>query len=92
MGRGGALQTFSAQGYAYAGEKAPWTRGWTWTGFEEAWSYGFPQEIAHFVECIEQGKQPMLTGEDGRAVLEIICAAYRSARTGKRQTLPITRP
>ena len=46
--------------------------------------------MAHFVECIEQGRQPMLTGEDGRAVLEIICAAYRSARTGKRQSLPIT--
>ena len=90
MGRGGSLQTFSAPGYAYAGEKAPWTRGWTYTGFEEAWSYGFPQEMAHFVECIEQGRQPMLTGEDGRAVLEIICAAYRSARTGKRQSLPIT--
>jgi predicted dehydrogenase len=90
MGRGAALQTFSAQGYAYAGEKAPSTRGWTFTGFEEAWSYGFPQEIAHFVDCIEQGRRPMLTGEDGRAVLEIICAAYLSARTGHRQSLPIT--
>jgi predicted dehydrogenase len=90
IARGGSLQTFSTPGYAYAGEKAPWTRGWTYTGFEEAWSYGFPQEMAHFVECIELGKQPMLTGEDGRAVLEIICAAYRSARTGRRQSLPIT--
>jgi predicted dehydrogenase len=89
MGRGAALQTFSAAGYSYAGEKSPWTRGWTWTGFEEGWSYGFPQEIAHFVECIDQGRQPMLTGEDGRAVLEIICAAYLSARTGQRQALPI---
>jgi predicted dehydrogenase len=87
MGRGAALQTFSAPGYSYAGEKVPWTRGWTWTGFEEGWSYGFPQEIAHFVDCIENGKQPMLTGEDGRAVLEIICAAYLSARTGQRQSV-----
>jgi hypothetical protein len=30
----------------------------------------------------------MLTGEDGRAVLEIICAAYESARTGERVVLP----
>jgi myo-inositol 2-dehydrogenase / D-chiro-inositol 1-dehydrogenase len=87
MGRGSALQTFSAMGYEYAGENSPWTRGWTWTGFEEAWSYGFPQEIAHFVDCIENGKTPMLSGEDGRAVLEIICAAYLSARTGQRQPL-----
>lgn len=90
MGRDSALKTFSSAGYAYAGEKALWTRGWTYTGFEEAWNYGFPQEIAHFVECIEGGKRPMLTGEDGRAVLEIICAAYRSARTGQRVTLPVT--
>jgi predicted dehydrogenase len=44
--------------------------------------------MAHFIECIEQGKQPMLTGEDGRAVLEVICAAYESARTGARVKLP----
>ena len=44
--------------------------------------------MAHFVECIEQGKQPVLTGEDGRAVLEVICAAYESARTGTRVELP----
>ncbi len=88
IARGGALHTFSAEGYGYAMEKAPRTRGWTWTGFEEGWSYGFPQEMAHFVECIEGGKQPLLTGEDGRAVLEIICAAYESARSGQRVTLP----
>lgn len=90
IARGGALNTFSSEGYAYAGEKSPWTRGWTWTGYEEAWSYGFPQELAHFADCIENGKTPLLTGEDGRAVLEIICAAYLSARTGKRETLPVT--
>jgi myo-inositol 2-dehydrogenase / D-chiro-inositol 1-dehydrogenase len=89
MGRGGALQTFSAHGYSYSGEKSPWTRGWTWTSFDEAWAYGFPQEIAHFVHCIESGGQPMLSGADGRTVLEIICAAYLSARTGRRESLPI---
>ncbi len=88
IARGNALHTFSSEGYGYAGEKAPWTRGWTWTSFEEAWSYGFPQELAHFVDCIENQKQPLLTGEDGRAVLEIICAAYRSARTGQRVPMP----
>lgn len=88
IARGSALNTYSGPGYSYAGEKAPRTKGWTWTSFEEAWNYGFPQEMAHFVDCIEQGQQPVLTGEDGRAVLEIICAAYQSARTGERVTLP----
>lgn len=88
IARGNALNTYSARGYAKAAEKAPTTRGWTWTSYEEAWNYGFPQEMAHFVDCIENGKQPMLSGEDGRAVLEIICAAYESARTGRRVRLP----
>ncbi|MEO8456391.1 MAG: Gfo/Idh/MocA family oxidoreductase [Chloroflexota bacterium] len=85
--RGGSLQTFSAKGYGYAAEKSPWTRGWTWTTFEESWNYGFPQEIAHFVDCIENGTQPMLTGEDGRETLLVICAAYLSARTGRKERL-----
>ncbi len=93
LARGSALQTYASGGYAYApsnpdAEKAPRTRGWSWTSFEEAWNYGFPQEMAHFVECVQQGRQPQLTGEDGRAVLEIICAAYESARTGQRVSLP----
>jgi predicted dehydrogenase len=89
IARGGALHTYSAEGYGYAGEQVSLTRGWTWTGFDEAYHYGFPQEIAHFADCIENEKAPMLTGDDGRAVLEIICAAYLSAKTGKREKLPI---
>ena len=89
IARGGALQTYSASGYNYAGEKAEKTQGWTWTSFDEVWNYGFPQEMAHFADCIEKEKRPMLSGEDGRAVLEIICAAYQSARTGARVSLPL---
>jgi predicted dehydrogenase len=88
MSRDDALKTYSIEGYGYAGEKAPHTKGWTLTTHNEGWSYGFPQEMAHFVDCIAQGKEPMLTGEDGRAVLEIISAAYESASTGKRVKLP----
>ncbi len=89
IARGGALQTYSDIGHAHTGEKAERTRGWTWTSFDEVWNYGFPQEMAHFADCIENEKRPMLTGEDGRAVLEIICAAYQSARTGARVSLPL---
>ncbi|MEE8345997.1 MAG: Gfo/Idh/MocA family oxidoreductase, partial [Dehalococcoidia bacterium] len=88
LARGSALSTYSEPGYGYAIEKGSGTQGWTQTGFEEAWSEGFPQEIAHFVECVRDGLRPALTGEDGRAVLEIICAAYESARTGRRVSLP----
>ena len=86
---GNALETFSHAGYGYAVEKAPDTKGWTFTVYEEAWNYGFPQELAHFVGCVKNGAQPLETGDDGRAVLEIIMAAYQSAATGRRVDLPL---
>lgn len=86
--RGSALTTFSQQGYGYALEKAESTAGWTFTMFEETWNYGFPQEMQHFVRCVLGEEEPRSSGEDGRAVLEAICAAYASARTGQRVSLP----
>jgi predicted dehydrogenase len=86
--RGSALTTYSQRGYGYAVEKADTTSGWTFTMFEESWNYGFPQEMQHFVRCIQGEQEPYPTGEDGRAVLEAICAAYASARTGRRVSLP----
>jgi len=86
--RGSSLITFSTRGYGYAVEKAATTIGWTFTMYEEAWNYGFPQEMAHFIDCIANDQQPMETGEDGRAVLEVIFAGYESAATGKKITFP----
>jgi predicted dehydrogenase len=85
---GSALETYSEVGYGYAVEKAPTTRGWTFTMYEELWNYGFPQEMQHFVDCVRHDRVPEVTGEDGRAVLEIILAAYASAGTGKKVSLP----
>jgi predicted dehydrogenase len=56
--------------------------------YEEAWNYGFPQEFAHFVECVRDDRPPLETGEDGRAVLEAVFAAYESAGTGRKVELP----
>lgn len=87
---GNALTVYSTEGYDYAVEKAGSTRGWSFPIYEEAWNYGFPQEMAHFVECVREDLQPAVTGEDGRAVLEVIFAAYESARTGRKVRLPFT--
>ena len=46
------------------------------------------EEFAHFVDCVANDRQPLETGEDGRAVLEIILAAYESAGTGRKVALP----
>lgn len=85
---GNSILTYSEKGYGYAVEKAATTQGWSFTIYEEMWNYGFPQEMEHFVDCVKNDKQPLETGEDGRIVLEMIFAAYESARTGKKVTMP----
>ncbi len=90
--RGSSLLTYSEEGYGYAVEKAGTTRGYTFTMFEEAWNYGFPQEMQHFVNCALGAETPMETGEDGREVLKILYAAYQSAGEGRRIDWPYTPP
>jgi myo-inositol 2-dehydrogenase/D-chiro-inositol 1-dehydrogenase len=87
---GNAIETYSAPGYDYAVEKAGSTKGWSFTIYEEAWNYGFHAEMAHFVDCVQNDKPPLVTGEDGRAVMEVLFAAYESARTGQKVMLPFT--
>jgi predicted dehydrogenase len=85
---GNALPTYSEQGYGYAVEKAPTTKGWTYPVFEELWNYGFPQEMRHFARCVRGQEEPLVSGEDGRVVQEVLCAGYASARQGSKVQLP----
>jgi predicted dehydrogenase len=87
---GNAAIAYSKNGYGYAMEKADTTVGWTFTIFEEAFNQGYPQELKHFIDCIQNDKEPLVTGEDGRAVLEIIYAAYASAAQGKKISIPFS--
>lgn len=86
--QGNAALTYSEKGYDYAMEKAGSTQGWTFTIFEEAFNQGYPQELRHFIECVREDREPVVTGEDGLAVLELIYAAYASAGTGRKVELP----
>lgn len=43
---------------------------------------------AYFVACIRDGQRPFIDGEEGRASLEVILAAYESARSGRAVSLP----
>ncbi|MBO9571099.1 MAG: Gfo/Idh/MocA family oxidoreductase [Chitinophagaceae bacterium] len=85
---GNSAISYSKNGYAYAMEKADTTIGWSFTVFEEVFNQGYPHELKHFVDCVLNNKEPLVTGEDGKAVLEIIYAAYASAGQGKKITLP----
>lgn len=62
--------------------------GWQHVMYEEAWQFGFPQELQHFVDAAAGRVELRSSGEDGRRVLEIIYAAYESAKTCRRVPLP----
>ena len=42
----------------------------------------FVREIAHFVDCIQNGTPCISPAEDGLDILRILTAVYRSAETG----------
>ena len=87
---GNALPTYSENGYGYAVEKAPDTKGWSFPVFEELWNYGFPQEMRHFARCVRGKEEPQATGKDGLLVLEALCAGYASAAEGRKVNLPFS--
>ncbi len=41
------------------------------------------REIAHFVECIKEKKEPSSSGEKGLGIMRILDAIYESAKTGR---------
>ena len=70
-------------GYDYAMEKAGSSTGWSFT-YLRGFNQGYPHELAHFIKCVREDLTPKVTGEDGRAVLEMLYASYASAASGKR--------
>jgi predicted dehydrogenase len=85
---GNSIPTYTTKGVGYAVEKAGSTIGWSFVMYEEIWNYGFPQEFHHFVDCVRHDREPLVTGADGKAVLEILFAAYESAGSGRKILLP----
>jgi predicted dehydrogenase len=86
---GMALNTYSEVNYLkdhYITEKT--SKGWTYTTYEEEWHYGFPQMFSHFVDCVKNDKEPLVKGDDGKAVLEMLFASYESAKKGEKVYLP----
>jgi len=39
--------------------------------------------VEHFIDCVREGRQPVVTGEEGVATLDIALAAYEAMKTGK---------
>ena len=53
--------------------------------------YGFGHSAlyADFLDSIEQGRYPLVSGEKGKKALEIILAIYKSQKTGQPVELPV---
>ncbi|MGH2352769.1 MAG: Gfo/Idh/MocA family protein [Chloroflexota bacterium] len=45
--------------------------------------------LEDFARAVQAGQEPPVTGEDGRAAVEIVLAAYQSAAAGQSVTLPL---
>lgn len=41
------------------------------------------QAVQHFVDCVLQDRQPLITGEDGLAITKTLCAIEQAAETGE---------
>ncbi|MEM2111177.1 MAG: Gfo/Idh/MocA family oxidoreductase [Candidatus Bathyarchaeia archaeon] len=50
---------------------------------------GYKPTIDEFIKCIKENKEPVITGQDARAVLEIGLACYQSVKEGKPVKLPL---
>ncbi|HEY1733909.1 MAG TPA: Gfo/Idh/MocA family oxidoreductase, partial [Acidimicrobiales bacterium] len=46
-------------------------------------------QFADFLAAIEEGRQPLVTGQEGRNALEVVCAVYESSRRNETVTLPL---
>ena len=50
--------------------------------FELQASRGYAEQLAHFLECLRENREPITSPEDQIGSLRVILAAYRSAATG----------
>jgi len=57
--------------------------------WRDRFSEGYLEEDRHFIDCIVNDREPLASGEDGRAVLELTLAATKSFKTGEPITLPL---
>lgn len=48
---------------------------------------GYEGEMAHFISCIREGKQPIATAEQGYHLISLLEALYRSAELGREVVL-----
>jgi predicted dehydrogenase len=53
------------------------------TSSKDFWLHSHRRQIADVISAIQEDRQPLVSGEEGRKALEIVLAVYESSRTGK---------
>ena len=73
-----------------------WETIWELESWTDTWQPGHPRRIGNsarqvddVIEAIRQGRPPAISGEDGRAAIEMTQAASISAATGQAVSLPL---
>jgi predicted dehydrogenase len=78
--------------WAVQGQEAESTQTGGATGHSDPGAIGHAWHvpvIADFVQAIIEGREPMVSGQDGLDTLELIMAVYKSAEEGREVTLPL---
>jgi len=81
--RGTPISVFTLESTGYVVEKAEMDKGWVIPCVDEARTYGYHEEMRHFVECVQKGVMPRENFRDGYICNIILDAGYKSMRTGK---------
>lgn len=55
----------------------------TFEDLDDDWGDSLQRGVHHFIDCVINDKEPILTGEDGKKCCEFIFAVHKSAREGK---------
>jgi len=79
--RGTPINAFTLGSAGYLMEKASSDQGWVFPVPDEARTYGFHEEMRHFVECVAKGEMPRETYHDGYIINVMMAAAYRSMKS-----------
>ena len=85
---GNALPTFSENGYGYAVEKAPTTKGGPIRCSKNSGTTARRRNWLILPAAPEEKKLPRVTGEDGLVVLHALYAGYASAGEGRKIAMP----
>ena len=59
------------------------SQSWEFPYVDFDWNQSFTNIIAHFIDCIQDKKKPIVTAEDGRSAIKVVQAIYQSAKQGK---------